>query len=308
MERTPGPSFADYWAPTRSASSGRTRERVVQEAMNLESDLATVRAHHPVRAPLDTDALAKRVDELGAQVCDHSVFDSLTSIRAVRVFMEHHVWAVWDFMSLLKSIQAEVAPVSLPWKPPADPESARLINEIVVCEEGDEGPDGRPVSHFQAYVQAMKAAGAATFPIEHFTSALDTDASLTDALAESRAPAAARAFVATTFAVTREALHCRVAAFTLGREEVIPRMFRNVIAGVAPSSVSDGSPGDLGGFLWYLDRHVSIDGDRHTPMAKRLYARTCLRDEQVRAESLGAACRVLERRLALWDAVTEALC
>jgi hypothetical protein len=253
------------------------------------------------------DALAKRVDELGAQVCNHRVFGSLTSIRAARVFMEHHVWAVWDFMSLLKSIQAEVAPVSLPWKPPADPESARLINEIVVSEEGDEGPDGRPISHFQAYVQAMKAAGAATLPIEHFTSALDTGVSLTAAIAESQAPAAARAFVATTFAVIREPLHCRVAAFTLGREEVIPKMFRNVIAGVGPSSVSDGSPGDLGGFLWYLDRHVSIDGDRHAPMAERLYARTCLRDEPTRAESLEAARRVLERRLALWDAVSDAL-
>jgi hypothetical protein len=192
-----------------------------RKEMNFESDLAAARAHYPVRAPLDSDTLAKRVDELGAQVCDHRVFDSLTSIRAVRVFMEHHVWAVWDFMSLLKSIQAEVAPVSLPWKPPADPESARLINEIVVSDEGDEGPDGRPISHFQAYVQAMKAAGAATFPIEHFTSILDTGVPLAVAIAESQAPTAARAFVATTFAVTREPLHCRVAAFTLGREEVI---------------------------------------------------------------------------------------
>ncbi len=214
-------------------------------------------------------------------------------------------WAVWDFMSLLKSIQAEVAPVSLPWKPPADPESARLINEIVVSEEGDEGPDGRPISHFQAYLQAMKAAGAATFPIEHFTSALDMGVALSTAIAESHAPAAAKGFVTTTFAIIRAPLHCRVAAFTLGREEVIPKMFQNAIAGVGPSPALNGGPADLSGFLWYLDRHISIDGDRHAPMADRLFTRTCLIDEQTHTESLGAACRVLEQRIALWDGVSE---
>lgn len=263
--------------------------------------------HAALGSPDCGDALAKRVSELGAQVCDHHVFGRLTSLHALRVFMEHHVWAVWDFMSLLKSIQAEVAPVSLPWRPPADPEAARLINEIVVPEEGDDGPDGCAVSHFRAYVHAMQAAGAATVPIERFIAALDTGVSLTAAIAESQAPAAAKAFVATTFAVIREPLHRRVAAFTLGREEVIPRMFRSVIAGVGPLAAPAGRPGDLSGFLWYLDRHVSIDGDRHVPMAKRLFARVCLRDAHTRAESLEAAQRALEQRLALWDAVAEAL-
>ncbi len=276
--------------------------------MNLELSFATARAPDAAPMSLDAgDALAKRVHELGAQVCNHRVFGRLTSIHAVRVFMEHHVWAVWDFMSLLKSIQAEVAPVSLPWKPPADPESARLINEIVVSEEGDEGPDGRPISHFQAYLQAMKAAGATIFPIEHFTSALDVGVALSTAIAESHAPAAAKGFVTTTFAIIRAPLHCRVAAFTLGREEVIPKMFQNAIAGVGPSPALNGGPADLSGFLWYLERHVSIDGDRHAPMADRLYTRTCLIDEQTHTESLGAACRVLEQRIALWDAVSEVL-
>src|SRR3954469_21218999 len=86
----------------------------------------------------DGSSLARRARELGAQVSNHEVFGKLTSLHAVRVFMDHHIWAVWDFMSLLKSIQAEVAPVSVPWQPPRDPESARLINEIVVSEEGDD--------------------------------------------------------------------------------------------------------------------------------------------------------------------------
>jgi hypothetical protein len=219
--------------------------------------------------------------------------------------MEHHVWAVWDFMSLLKSVQAEVAPVSLPWKPPADLESARLINEIVVHEEGDDGPDGKPISHFQGYLLAMRAAGAATRAIEQFTGAIDRGVPLALALDQAEAPVAAKAFVATTVAITRESLPARVAAFTFGREDVIPQMFRQVIAGVARPSARDQA--DLSVLMWYLDRHIALDGDKHAPMAERLRVRTCLVDEQTEVTSLDAARRVLEQRLALWDAVLEAV-
>jgi hypothetical protein len=248
----------------------------------------------------DLDALADRARALDALACGHPVFGALTSLPAVRVFMEHHVWAVWDFMSLLKSIQAEVAPVTVPWRPPADVESARLINDIVVAEEGDDGFDGQPISHFQVYLSAMKAAGASTAAIERFTAAVDAGAAVPGALADSRAPAASRAFVETTFAIVAGPLPGRVAAFTLGREGVIPRMFGGLLAGL-------GRPEELRAFSWYLDRHVAIDGERHGPMARRLYERTCLRDPVTHAASLDAACRVLEHRVALWDAVLRAL-
>lgn len=251
----------------------------------------------------DVGALATKLQALREQVCNHPVFGRLQSVHAVRIFMEHHVWAVWDFMSLLKSIQAEVAPVSQPWKPPADATSARLINEIVVSEEGDDDFDGTPISHFQLYLEAMRAAGASTLPILQFVSRLDVSIPLPTALAESCAPSAAKAFVATTFDIIQQPIHCRVAAFTKGREEIIPEMFRNAIFRMGGPAVSDGRPADLSRFLWYLDRHVSIDGDRHGPMATRLYERVCLCDEPTRAESLAVACRVLERRVALWDEV-----
>lgn len=249
---------------------------------------------------LHLDTLADRARTLEELVCKHEVFAALGSLQGVRVFMEHHVWAVWDFMSLLKSVQAEVAPVRVPWTPPADPESARLINDIVVAEEGDDGFDGVPISHFQVYLRAMKAAGASTAAIEGFVAVVTAGAPVDRALVEAAPPEAARAFVQTTFAILGEPLHCRVAAFTLGREGVIPQMFGGILAGL-------GRPAELGAFQWYLERHVSIDGERHGPMARRLFERTCLRDARTRAESLHAACRVLEGRAALWDAVVEAV-
>src|SRR6266850_3381410 len=109
--------------------------------------------------------VAAQMDVLGR----HAVLGAVQSLQHARIFMEHHVWAVWDFMSLLKSLQAEIAPTRVPWVPPRDPAAARLINEIATVEEADDGPDGVPASHFEIYMQAMEEAGADTTPIRTFT-------------------------------------------------------------------------------------------------------------------------------------------
>src|SRR4030088_3216883 len=114
--------------------------------------------------PAASMKVAAAMDALGR----HPAFGAVRSPRDVRVFMEHHVWAVWDFMSLLKSLQAEIAPTTVPWVPPRDAAAARRINEIATVEEGDDGPDGRPASHFEIYLQAMEEAGADKKPIRTF--------------------------------------------------------------------------------------------------------------------------------------------
>ncbi len=256
--------------------------RVVQSVQSLQ---------HP---------LAAEIVQLTARVADHPLFARLQTLPRVRCFMEHHVWAVWDFMALLKSLQAELAPTVSPWRP-RDAASARLINEIVLGEESDLGPDGEPASHFEVYLTAMQAAGAETTPIRRFLSLLGRGMNVERALDEAAAPPAAARFVRATLQLTQEPLPARLAAFTLGREDIIPSMFSQLVAKLeAPG-------GDLRALVWYLDRHVTVDGDEHGPMAARLFTRLCLADDKSRELALAAGRVALADRLALWDAVQAAV-
>jgi hypothetical protein len=181
--------------------------------------------------------------------------------------------------------------------PPRDGDAARLVNEIVTDEEGDEGRSG-PTSHFDLYREAMAEAGACTAPIDRFVSALRAGAAVEEALAAAAPPEAARAFVLATLELCRASLPERVAAFTLGREAIIPSMFAALLRGVPERERVER-------FAWYLERHVSVDGDRHGPMAARLLERTCT-SPAVAGPALRAAARALDRRIALWDAALRA--
>ena len=54
------------------------------------------------------------LEPLRAKLVGHPVFHSVTTLPRLRVFMEHHVYPVWDFMSLLKSLQQTFAPHGSP--------------------------------------------------------------------------------------------------------------------------------------------------------------------------------------------------
>lgn len=233
------------------------------------------------------------------QAASHRVYDSFETLDHVRLFMEHHVFAVWDFMSLVKALQARLTTVTVPWLPAGDPLSRRLINEIVLDEESDEDGQGGYSSHFELYLHAMSDCGADTSRITAFTEMLACGKTVPDALRLADAPAAARAFVETTWTIVESRSPHRIAAaFTLGREEIVPAMFQGVIG-----NIQKRFPNRMDRFAYYLERHIHIDKDRHAPMAARMLARLCA-DDPVRCDEATQAARTaLRARIALWDDV-----
>lgn len=263
--------------------------------------LALVRGRaHVHHGAMSTHHLARLEAELAplrARLVSHPIYGALRTIEHVRVFQEHHVYAVWDFMSLLKSLQRAVTCVQVPWIPVGDPVARRLVNEIVVGEESDDDGRGGYVSHFDLYLASMRETGASTRGIELVLDRVRGGHAADSAL--EAAPRAARDFCRVTFEIVASAsLPAIAAAFTFGREDVIPDMFRSLVHDL------DAHCGRrLPSLIDYLERHVQLDGERHGPMAARMLTSVCGDEVAAWRAARDAAVASIEARIALWDGI-----
>ena len=230
---------------------------------------------------------------------EHRLYGQLRTLENLTSFMEHHVYAVWDFMSLLKALQVRLTCANVPWRPVGNTQVRRLVNEIVLGEESDALPAGGAASHFELYLLAMQEAGAKTVQIEHFIQELESEKTVTEALEHAGVPAAVAAFVGQTFEVIeRGRPHEIAAAFTYGREDLIPEMFTHLVHGLEQQF-----PDKLATLRYYLDRHIALDGDEHGEMGRQMVALLCEGDERRELEATQAAVDALRSRIMLWDGI-----
>jgi hypothetical protein len=244
--------------------------------------------------------LESSVAEVRAKLVSHPVYGAIKTPSDIKHFMEHHVYAVWDFMSLLKALQIELTCVSLPWLPVGNASTRFLINEIVTGEESDVDELGNRVSHFELYLKAMKQSGADTTAIAHFIDLLQKGASVNEAMQKSPSiPEAALKFMQYTFDVIASGKpHLMAAVFTFGREDLIPDMFISLI-----KEIKIQFPDTIDVFHYYIERHIEVDGGHHADLAHQMTMELCGTDEEKWNEATEAVKKGLEARLALWDGI-----
>ena len=242
-------------------------------------------------------ALQSDVENARQMAVEHPLYGSMTSVARVRTFMSLHVFAVWDFMSLLKALQQQLTCVEVPWVPQGDGLCRRLINDIVLVEESDE-VHGSILSHFELYQQAMAQAGADTEPLHRFLGALGPRRDVRAALRAAGLPEPGEQFVRTTWDVSEHGrTHELAAVFAFGRESLIPAMFTHVLEGEhCVPLLRD-----------YLERHVEVDEEEHTPMAVQMVIELCGDDPHRWATARQAVLRALEARRRLWDGILDRL-
>ena len=236
----------------------------------------------------------------------HPVYGSIHNLDDIRIFMSHHVYSVWDFMSLAKFLQHKIAPAQFPWIPIGHPSVRRFINEIVLEEESDEGlpsSDGKKsyCSHFELYCQAMQEIGAGTSKPLEFVALVQREGIHT-ALTRDIAPMPSRRFMEATFGfIDTDKSHVVAAAFALGREHVIPGMFRSLLNKMEVAE--NAAPA----FHYYLRRHIHLDEGSHGPLSLLMLNELCAGDKHKLEEAEQAAIQAIEARLAFWDGVQAAL-
>jgi len=236
---------------------------------------------------------------LRAKLNNHSLYSNLKTIEDVKIFMEQHVFAVWDFMSMLKALQNQLTCTAVPWIPATLSSTARFINEIVLGEESDINELGVPKSHFEMYLEAMEQVGASTKQITEFINLIKTGQKPLKAASVVKLNNKTLDFVKFTFEVIEtQKPHLIASAFTFGREDVIPDMFFQIIN---QSKTKNNSYSKL---TYYLNRHIELDGDEHGPLSLKMIADLCKNNKQNWQEALAIAKLALKHRLALWDSIS----
>ena len=247
--------------------------------------------------------IERKLIPLRKKLKEHKIYKSIKSIEDIRLFMEQHVFAVWDFMSLLKQLQNQLSCTKVPWLPSGNPEDARLINEIVWGEESDLNRKGMAMSHFEMYLESMQSLGASTETINELQHRLEKGQTIDQALEEINLPQHILSFLRFTFEViSTKKNHIIAAVFTFGREDLIPDMFVEIIKNLMiPEEV------DLSDLIYYFERHIEVDADEHGPMALKMVSNLCENDVDKISEALAYSKEALELRIGLWDGILKDL-
>ena len=235
----------------------------------------------------------------------HPIFDRINSIEELKIFMEYHVFAVWDFMSLLKKLQLDLVPSGSPWIPNPNGNLVRFINEIVMEEESDQafgsGNEITYTSHYQIYLDAMSEVGASTNAITDFVEKV-AGKGIHTAFESNNIPKPSLEFMKHTFdLIERGKSHEIAASFAIGREGIVPLMFQRIL------DQSKLGTDEVPVFRYYLQRHAELDGDHHGPMALKLLKNMSAGSSEKEIEIVKQAEKSIEQRISFWDGVYAAL-
>jgi hypothetical protein len=247
--------------------------------------------------------LKEQIQPLRDQLIRHELYKNINSLDELTVFMDHHVFAVWDFMSLLKSLQQRLTCTATPWMPTGNANTRYLINEIVTGEESDVDEQGNRASHFELYLRAMQQAGSQAIGINNLFHELNFGKHIDEALIIADIPLSARDFMLHTFdVISNTKNHVQAAVFTFGREDLIPDMFVSIV-----KELNQQLPGKVDILLYYLERHIEVDGDHHSNLAYEMTAELCGNDDTKWTEATTAVQEALQTRIALWDGILAAI-
>ncbi len=230
---------------------------------------------------------------------NHSLYKKIQTESDLQTFMETHVFAVWDFMSLLKRLQNDITCVAIPWNPSPYPKAVvRLINEIVLGEESDKDLNGNACDHFTLYIRAMEDLKANPNRLINFSKDLNYSKWCTPAEEN---------FVKFNLSLAQNGkIHEVAAAFFFGREKLIPDMFTSIL-GDFSQNFDGKSEYNFPNLKYYLQRHIDIDGGEHSHQAEDCLKSLCGNDELKWEEARLAGVQSLILRSALWDEVEKTL-
>ena len=251
---------------------------------------------------MNIDSIQNKIKDHRNKLLEHKLYSNIESIKDLQVFTENHIYAVWDFMSLLKALQIRLTCTKTPWLPNNNSQTAYLINEIVLAEETDINQVGERKSHYELYLDAMIDIGAKTEKPVGIINEIANSENIFNAIENINIHPNIKNFLNFTFSVIDEGKPHKIAAiFTFGRENLIPNMFNEILREFEKNV----SEGDISKLIYYFERHIELDEDEHGPMALEMVSMLAENDPIKWKEIEDISIEALEKRILLWDAINE---
>ena len=247
------------------------------------------------------EKLENDLKETRSKLISHPLYQALDSKEKLVLFMENHVFAVWDFMSLIKALQRNLTCIDVPWIPNSNNFSGKLVNEIVLAEESDVDLNDNPKSHFELYLESMELIGANTSLINRFINEVKISKSYYKSIDKIKIDKTVKEFMNFTFDIIKtNKNHVIASVFTFGREDLIPDMFIEIVKKLSSEKEIEAKL-----LIYYLERHIELDADEHGPMALKMIQDLCENDPVKWKEATIASEKALKMRIKLWDSILE---
>lgn len=251
---------------------------------------------------MNIDYIQDKINDQREKLLKHKLYSNIETIKDLQVFTENHIYAVWDFMSLLKALQIKLTCTKTPWIPNSNSQTAYLINEIVLAEETDINQAGERKSHYELYLDAMIDIGARTEKPVKIINEIANSEDIFNTIDNINIHPNIREFLNFTFSVIKEGKPHEIAAiFTFGRENLIPNMFNEILREFEKNVTQ----GDISKLIYYFERHIELDEDEHGPMALEMVSMLAENDPKKWNEIESISVQALEKRILLWDAINE---
>jgi hypothetical protein len=245
--------------------------------------------------------IQENIKPLREALINHDLYHYIETPDDLRIFTQHHVFAVWDFMSLAKALQQNLTCVNVPWTPVNNSsEYTYLINDIILAEESDINWNGKRQSHFEMYKEAMNSLGATTVEINNFIEQVQNGTDIFLIISASDLPKPVKSFLIFTFnTIFHHSTAEILSAFTFGREDLIPDMFSEIIGNIENRFPKE----NISKLKYYFDRHIEIDADEHGPMALEMLEMLCKNDLDKWKSVEDIAIKSIKKRLNLWNGI-----
>lgn len=232
----------------------------------------------------------------------HDLYKRIQTPEHLQIFMQHQVFAVWDFMSLLKALQRRLTKTSTPWVPVGDPEIRYLLNRIVLSEESDMDCFGKRLSHFEMYLKAMERTGANTNEIKNFLLQVTHGTDIFLLIAAIKLPHNIKIFLKNTFETISEGkTHKLAAAFSFGRKDPNTTALLTAVDRIQKKFPKQ----DLKLTRYILERRIQLAEQEQGPMTFKILEQLCKNDTQKWEEVQQTAKDCLEARLVLWNGIED---